>query len=133
MKKLLRSFLINALAIFLTSRVIEGLSFSDDFRVLGLAALGLGLINLMIKPLVKLVALPITFITLGLFSWVINVLMLYLTTLIIPGFEIKSFYFPGFDYQGFVLPALWITEFWTCVLAAVGISTIGRIGGWLLD
>ncbi|OLZ08696.1 phage holin family protein [Sulfobacillus thermosulfidooxidans] len=55
------------------------------------AALVLGLVNTTIKPIVKLLTLPINLLTFGLFGWVINALMLWLVSAIVPGFIVHGF------------------------------------------
>jgi putative membrane protein len=55
-------------------------------------AIVLGVINLFIKPVVKLLALPITIVTLGLFSLVINALFVILVAKIVPGFSVSGFW-----------------------------------------
>lgn len=55
------------------------------------ASLVLGLVNLIIRPIVRLFALPLTLVTLGLFGWVINALMLWLASAFVPGFHVQGF------------------------------------------
>ncbi|MCG2686231.1 phage holin family protein [Candidatus Parcubacteria bacterium] len=131
MKKLLRSFLINATAIYLVSRALVGLDFREDLRILATAALGLTLLNLLVKPIVKILALPIHFLTLGLLSWLIDALMLYLATSLIEGFQVSAFLFRGFSYQGFFVPTLHISQFWAVVLISCFIGFIHRSLSWL--
>jgi len=54
------------------------------------AALVIGLVNSIVKPIITLVALPVTILTLGLFAFVINVGMFWMTSLFVPGFQIGS-------------------------------------------
>ena len=55
------------------------------------ASLVIGLVNAIVRPIVKLVALPITCLTLGLFSFVVNALMFWLTSLVVAGFHVGGF------------------------------------------
>lgn len=55
------------------------------------AAIVLGLVNLIIRPIVRLLTLPLNLITLGLFGWVINAGMLWLVSLVVPGFQVSGF------------------------------------------
>ena len=55
------------------------------------AALVIGLVNAVIRPIVELIALPITCLTLGLFSLVVNALMFWLTSAVVPGFHVENF------------------------------------------
>lgn len=62
----------------------------DRFIVAVVAALVLGLVNTFVRPIVALIALPITVLTLGLFALAINALMIYLVDLIVPGFVVHG-------------------------------------------
>ncbi len=83
--------IFNSVAIFLTTRVIHGLSI-PDFTTAIVAALVLGLVNAFIRPIVLLLTLPLNILTLGLLTLVINGLMLYLVALVVPNFQISSFW-----------------------------------------
>ena len=95
MSKLAIKWLLNAVAFILTARIVDSvlpMQFRvDDFGTALVAALVLGLINTFIRPLVKLFALPITFMTLGLFTLVINGLMLKLVGSVVAGVTIVGF------------------------------------------
>lgn len=72
-------WLVTAVALALAIRLIPGLSFpADNWGGLAVLALVLGLVNAIIRPVVKLISLPLTILTLGLFTLVINALMLWL-------------------------------------------------------
>lgn len=73
----LARLLINAVAIYLTTRILPGIRVPDVPSAL-VAALVLGLVNAFIRPVVLLLTLPLNILTLGLFTLVVNALMLYL-------------------------------------------------------
>lgn len=131
MKALLRSFLINTVAIFFTAKVISGLSYSNRLETLFWAGLGLTLINLLVKPIIKLLTLPINLLTLGIFSWAIDVLMLYIVTLLVPGFSIGAFPFPGFSRYGFVIPPFYVSTLLSFIFSSIIISFIVSFLSWL--
>lgn len=131
MKSLLRSFLINTVAIFFTAKFITGLSYSDRLETLFWAGLGLTLVNLLAKPIIKLLTLPINLLTLGVFSWAIDVLMLYIVTLLVPGFSINAFQFLGFSRYGFVIPPFYVSTFLSFIFSSIIISFIVSFLSWL--
>ena len=131
-KKYLRLYLINLAALASTAYVLEGVSYRGGFRSLAWIALIFLLVETFLKPLAKLLLLPINLLTLGTFRWVINVLILYAVTKITPELIIKGFYFEGFTYQGFSLPAINISLFWAFVLASFLISLISATFIWLI-
>ena len=77
--KLILRIVINAVAIWLTSMLLSGFSFSGSVLNLIVVAIIFGLVNALVRPIVKLLTLPINVLTLGLFTLVINTLMLMLT------------------------------------------------------
>ena len=87
--KLLGFLLINTLALLITSFIIPGFEVANITAAV-VAAIVIGVINTFIKPLVKLISLPITIMTLGLFSVVINILLLMGAAYVTPGFDING-------------------------------------------
>jgi putative membrane protein len=83
------SFVGSALALFITAQVVSGFEISNLTSLI-IATIVMGFINAFIKPALKLVSLPITIITLGLFTIVINAVCLLLATLVVPGFAIQG-------------------------------------------
>ena len=104
MKKYLRLFLINLGTIWLATFLLAGVSYQGGFKTLALAALALTVINFLIRPLIKILLLPINLLTMGMFRWVINVLSLYLLTIVVPQISITGFRLAGFNYQGLLFP-----------------------------
>jgi putative membrane protein len=88
-------WIINTIAIILAIKFVPGIVYSGGWG--GILAVGLifGLVNTFIRPFVKLLALPLLILSLGLFSFVINALMLLLTSLISAEFSL------GFHVTGF--------------------------------
>ncbi|SFX22517.1 putative membrane protein [Thermoactinomyces sp. DSM 45891] len=82
--------LLNAVVIFLIAHYVPGISVNGAGTALAVAIV-LGLVNLLIRPIISFLSLPIQVVTLGLFTLLINVGMLYLTAFLVDGFEIQSF------------------------------------------
>jgi len=81
---------INAAAIYLAAAIVPGLEITGLGAALG-AGLVLGLINAVVRPVLVILTLPVTLLTLGLFLFILNGLCLWLTSLIVPGFEVLGF------------------------------------------
>lgn len=81
----------NLLALYAAASLISGISYSDRFGTLALTALVFAAVNLVVKPATKLLAFPLILLTLGVALFFINVLMLYVTDWIVPGFTISHF------------------------------------------
>ena len=86
---LLRMALVG-LGLYIASRLVPGVSF-DDTRTLILAALVLAVVNGVLRPIVILLTLPFTIITLGLFIFLINAALFYGVSLALPGFHLADF------------------------------------------
>jgi putative membrane protein len=82
---------INALALLLAARIFPKIWF-DNRQATLIAALVLALVNTYLRPLVVILTLPINILTLGLFTLVINGLMLELVSWIIPAFHVEGFW-----------------------------------------
>jgi putative membrane protein len=88
--KLLLAWLINAAALMAVAYLLPGISVASFVTAL-VASLVLGLVNAVIKPLLILLTLPVTLLTLGLFIFVINGLMFWLVGSFIDGFVVTGF------------------------------------------
>ena len=71
--------LINAAALWAATRITPGISFDGDWRTLLVVALVFGVLNVSVRPLLWFMTLPLLIVTLGLFTFVLNALMLWLT------------------------------------------------------
>ncbi len=87
--KIIRSILITAITIAILAWALPTVSFMD-WTTLLLASLVLTLLQTIAKPVLKILFLPINIVTLGLFSLVINVFLLWLATYLVPGFSIQA-------------------------------------------
>jgi putative membrane protein len=103
--------LVAALGLWVATLLVSGLSISG-YGTLLLAALLLGVCNAVVKPVLILLTLPITVLTLGLFLLVINAAVLALVALLLPGFAIAGF--------------------WAAVLGSLVVSIISVIGSSLI-
>jgi putative membrane protein len=82
MRKLVLRWIINAFAVFAAMTLVPGVSADGGWSVFFLMALILGLVNALIAPILKLLTCPLILLTLGLFTLVINGLMLWLASII---------------------------------------------------
>lgn len=83
--------LISSVSLILVAYLIPGISFNSYSTVI-VAALILGIMNAIVRPIILILTLPINILTLGIFTFIINALMLWLVHLLLPGFHITNFY-----------------------------------------
>lgn len=103
MIRLVIHILSNALGIWAAARLVPGIYFEGSWKWLILAGAVLGFINFFVKPVVKIISLPLIWVSLGLFTIVINVLMLNLVAKIVDVLVIET----------------WTAAFWAVVVISV--------------
>jgi len=87
---MLLRFFINALAFYITSYILPGITISGWISLFVIAIVW-GILSVIIKPVLLLLTLPINILTFGLFTIVINALLMLITGAIVPGFRIDGF------------------------------------------
>jgi putative membrane protein len=132
MKTILRAIFLNMVVLYLSTRIYGGLSYDGTLKTLVVATIALTLLNRIVKPIIKLLLLPINLITLGIFSWVAHVATLFILTRLVHGFVVRAYYFPGFTYQGFIAPPMQISVITSYIIASLTISLTASVVGWLV-
>jgi putative membrane protein len=89
-------WLITAAALWAATQFVSGISFDGDYRLLFAVAIVFGLLNAVVRPVLKLLTFPFLILTLGLFIFVLNAVMLWLTGAISDALGL------GFHVSGFV-------------------------------
>lgn len=106
--KLLMRWVATAIAIFVAVKLLPGLHFNGPWWQLGIVALIFGLLNALVRPVLRFLTCPLIIITLGLFLLVINAMMLWLTARAADSF--------GIDFR--------VSGFWSTFWGALVISVI---------
>jgi len=81
--------LVNGVAIYLVAQIVPGITVDGVLTAVG-AGLVLGLINAIVRPILIVLTLPVTLLTLGLFLFVLNAFCLWLTSQLVRGFEVHG-------------------------------------------
>jgi len=122
----MRNFLIRILAtsasLFITGYFIAGFQIDNTWQAYLVAAVVFIIFNAIASPIIKLLLLPINLLTLGLFRWLANVLVLYLFDALYTGLTITAYHFAGYSSNLLALPPMQISLFWTLVLSSFMIS-----------
>ncbi|MBI4090249.1 MAG: phage holin family protein [Candidatus Kerfeldbacteria bacterium] len=87
---MLLRLILNSLVILALPYLMAGITVRNFWTAL-LVALVFGVLNALVKPILVILTLPVTIITLGLFVFILNALLLWFTSTIVKGFEIRSF------------------------------------------
>lgn len=92
LQRLAITWVFNTIALFVATWLLSGLSYGNDWWALLISGLVFTLVNFFLKPVLAILSIPFIIVTLGIFYFLINVLMLYLTHWIVPQFTIASFW-----------------------------------------
>ncbi len=89
--EILINLLLNGIAVYITANLLTGVKL-DNFGTAIIVAVVLSLVNIFVKPLLILFTLPVNILTLGLFMFVINALVILLVDGLVPGFSVDGFW-----------------------------------------
>ena len=132
MKTILRAIFLYLITLYIVALFLKGLSITGGPITYLSAAVVWTLLNKIVKPIIKLLLLPINLITLGLFSWVVNVITLFMLKYFIPGVAIQAFTFSGYTFQGFVIPQMHFSIFFAYIITSLVLSLVHSLLIWLL-
>lgn len=132
MKTILRAIFLNLVSLYLVAMFYSGLTIDNKPAVYFAAAVVWTLLNKIVKPIIKLLLLPINLLTLGLFSWVVNVITLFLLTYFIKGVAIHAYTFPGIAYQGFIIPQMHFNLLISYIITSLVLSLTHMLLIWLV-
>lgn len=132
MKRFLRHYVIDTFSLWTVSQIATGIVFEKGFETLFIAGLGFMGASLLAKPVINILLLPLNLVTFGFFRWVSAAIVLYLVTLIVPGFKLLRFHFEGLSSKWLDIPALNFNGILAYVAFAFLISFITSFIFWLV-
>lgn len=91
MKRALLLWAFNVAALLVADWIVDAIKFDDEWWVIVAGAV-FGIVNWLVKPVVTLLSLPLIILTLGIALFFVNLFMLYITSWVVPGFEIDGFW-----------------------------------------
>ena len=112
LKQLIAKILVSGMALMFTANLIDGI-YVDGWGSVFVAAIILGIINAVIRPVLLILTLPLNVFTLGLFTFVINGLMLKTVSTVVAGFDIVGI--------------------WPAIIGAVILSVVSTVLNWLIS
>jgi putative membrane protein len=131
MRSLIKHFILDTIALYLISQVISGIIFEEGMATLFLAGGVLMIANMIIKPVINVLLLPINLVTFGLFKWVTYAVTLYLVTLVVPGFKLGQFIFAGFNSYWFNVPGITLSGILAFIAFSFVISFVSSVLHWI--
>lgn len=132
MKSLIRSIASYSFSLFLLTQILPGVKISGGFTSYVLGGAVLAIMFMVLKPILSLLTFPINLITLGVSSFFVNAVILYLLTIVVPNISVSSFKLSGFTFAGFVVPSLSINTFFAYLFSSFLLSFFVSILTWLV-
>lgn len=132
MKTLFRNTVFNAISLFILTQMLSGIKVSGGIGILILSGFVLSILYVFLKPILNLLSLPLNLVTLGLFSFFTNSILLYLLTVFVPNVVISPFTFNGFTFAGFVVPVMHFGTFTAYFICAAVLSIVINFFEWLI-
>lgn len=128
---LLKLVVTNGAGLYVLTKIFPAFHIDESLKVFAVASLTLSLLQVLVRPVLELVLLPVNLLTLGMFRWVSSVVVLWLMMKLVPGISVFSYHFVGFSYRGIVIPETNLTAFWSTVVSAFLLSSIATFIDWL--
>lgn len=132
MKFLIKKYFSGTLSLFTTLNLVASFKSDGKFSTLLFAGLIFLLIDLFVKPFLKIITLPINLVSFGLFSWIINAIALIILIFFVPQFSLNAWTFPGFFYEDFTLPIVNFNLPLTYIVVSFIISIINTFITWVI-
>jgi len=133
-KKILRVFVIETTALYLTSVWIQGLVFQKGPQSIVLTGFALAVAALLVKPIINILILPINLVTFNVFKSTSHAITFFLVDLALAEFSITSFRYPGLTSELLDIPPLFFEQGVAAYLAfSIVVSVIAYIIYWLME
>lgn len=133
MKKLIRSYLISIAALSFTAYAVPGIQIEHSLDGLLLVTLVFTIMNRFVKPLLKVLSLPIEIATLGMFTLIINTFLFVVVDYLLLPITIEGFWFPGFTWGPVLIAPIALPGIVTAMVGSFLISIVESILLWLND
>ncbi len=131
MKKYARSIVISLISFGAVGYFYPGFNYHSNYLTLLLAAGIFALLTIFVKPILKVLSLPFNLLTFGLFSFLINVIILYGVSFFLTDFSIQGYHFAGASLSGFNLPAANISQLFSALFASLLIGVLSTLLHWI--
>lgn len=133
MKKIIQEIIIGVVSLYLTSLLLTGLHVEGGFQTFLIGGLFLAIGEYILKPVIGLITLPFNVLTVGLFSSLSNLAILYLITNLYPNIRIEAFQFNEISFYGFSVPNFYASIILSYILISATIYVIRKISLWIFS
>lgn len=131
MKSLLRGIVFNLVGLIIVQYLFSGFHVAGGLFTSFIGAVVLTILSFTVKPILKIISLPLNLITFGAFSFIINAIIVYLLTVFVPQIQINAFVFEGISFWGFIIPSLSFNLFFSYIIISLGLSLVTGGARWI--
>ncbi|KKU62953.1 MAG: Membrane protein [Candidatus Amesbacteria bacterium GW2011_GWA1_47_16] len=134
LRLLLRSIAINLASVYIAAKILSGvIVYIGGYQTLLLAAIVIAVVNLLVRPVINLLLLPIHLLTLGVFRWLANLATMYIVIWLIPNLSIQPFTFPGLNLSYIIIPSIKFSAFGAFIVSTLVLTLTFHFLYWLLQ
>lgn len=133
MKSFFRTVIFNSFSIFFLAQVLPGVKVDGGIITFLLGGLALTFLFIVLRPILNILSLPLNILTLGMFSFLTNIIIFYLLTVLVTGISITAFNYPGLNYSGFVIPQIHFNILFAFLVVAFLQSICVSFLNWLIE
>ena len=133
MKSFARTVVLYALALFIVSTFASGLRVDGGIATYVLAGLLFTIMNIVIRPILNIITLPLFFLSFGKVAPIQNTILLYLLTIFVSEISVSRFTFTGANVLGFLLPKISFNTFFAYIVIASAVSIVVLLIQWLAE
>lgn len=132
MKSILKTYIINTSSIYLLTIFIPAVTIKGGFETLLYASLILSILNNLISPVINIIMFPINLLTLNITAWILNIVMIYVWTLIVRSVIISSWSVSSFRLGPLFISPFILDPWQVLITAAVVLIILIKIIGYIM-
>lgn len=131
MRYLIKKYIINTISIYTVSQIISSIVLQVGGLSLLYTSLILSILLLLVKPIINLIMFPINLITLNLTTWLINIIIVYIWIILVPGIVINPWQFNGINLGLLILSPMIFSRWQVIILTGILLTLIIRFLNWI--
>lgn len=132
MKAIIRNIAIYTFALYVLPFIVPGVEISGGVWTILIGGIALTLLFFVVKPILNVISIPVSIISVVIFSTITNLFVLYILTVFISGISVLPFSYPRGEFFGFITPRISFNMFFAYTYTAFVLSFIDAFVSWLV-
>jgi len=132
MRSLLKKYLLTLTVVYTLTLFIPAVSIAQGWSGLFYASLVLSILFYIARPIVNLIMLPLNILTLNLSAWLINIVIFYLWTVLVPEVEVIEWSFAGASFGNFIFSSYNFAGWQVIIICAIFITMLNQFLNWVM-